>query len=302
MGPFGYLLKPIRNRDIKPTIDMALYKKEMEMGLQKAHRELGKQVEERTAELSEANRNLKREIRVRKKAEVALMGSLEKLSAEHDKRVFLSKQLIDLLERERKQLSMDLHDDVGQVLTGIKMATEIMLDEMKKRDDELTGEMALLKERTTHLIKKIRDFSRLLRPNILERFGLIASFKQLFAGIEKDSRLRIHLFTSGGEERFDNEKELACFRIVQEALNNIINHAGAKEVFVNFVKKDKMLSLSVEDDGAGFEPENINHITDGKGPLGILIMEERAQKAGGTFSIDSQVGRGTRVMVEMLGV
>jgi signal transduction histidine kinase len=270
-----------------------------EVELRDTRKDLEKQITARTAELREVNKKLEQEIVNRRQTEAKLKTSLKELQKEQEKRASLSKHLIDLSERERKQLSMDLHDNIGQVLTGLKMSAEIIFEKMKKRDDALTGEMALLEERATESIRKLKDFSHLLRPDILERFGLLPSLIQLFDEIEEASGLQIRFFSKGVKERFDNEKELTCFRIVQGALNNIINHAGAKEVFVNLIRNYKTLSLSVEDVGVGFDLNKIHDSSDEESPLGVLIMEERAKSVGGTFSIDSRVGQGTRVMAEI---
>jgi signal transduction histidine kinase len=100
-------------------------------------------------------------------------------------------------------------------------------------------------------------------------------------------------------KRFDPEKELAFYRIAQEALNNAVRHADAENVFVNLVKKGDVLSLSIEDDGVGFDTGKVMKTTKRKGPLGLLIMHERAELVDGEFAIESKPGKGTQVTVEM---
>jgi signal transduction histidine kinase len=101
------------------------------------------------------------------------------------------------------------------------------------------------------------------------------------------------------KERDRREKEVACFRIVQEALNNAIKHAKAKKVHVNLINKGKVVSIGVEDEGVGFDPVTVDEKPGGKGRLGILIMEERAVQLGGTFSLESRIGGGTQIFVEI---
>jgi len=101
------------------------------------------------------------------------------------------------------------------------------------------------------------------------------------------------------EQRFDSEKELTCFRVIQESLTNIIKHSGAREVYVNLIKKDNAISLSVEDNGEGFVQDKISKVTNGKNQLGLLIMRERANQLGGEFTIESFVGKGTHVLMEI---
>jgi signal transduction histidine kinase len=111
--------------------------------------------------------------------------------------------------------------------------------------------------------------------------------------------MEVNFFSRRIPKHFDQRKELAIYRIAQEALTNVIRHARAKNVFVNLVKKDDKLSLSVEDYGVGFNQDKAMKITKGKGPLGLLIMRERTIQLDGEFTIESQPGKGTHVLVEI---
>jgi signal transduction histidine kinase len=111
--------------------------------------------------------------------------------------------------------------------------------------------------------------------------------------------MEIRFFNRGIPKRFEEGKELAIYRIAQEALTNVIRHARAKNVFVNLVKKDDKLLLSVEDDGVGFDQDKVMKTSKRKGPLGLLIMRERAIQLDGEFTLESQRGKGTHVLVEI---
>jgi len=103
----------------------------------------------------------------------------------------------------------------------------------------------------------------------------------------------------GIPKRFDKEKELAIYRIVQESLTNILKHAQAKKIFVNLIKKDENFLLSVEDDGIGFDQDKVMKSSKGKGPFGLLIMKERAVQLDGELTIESQAGKGAHLLVEI---
>ena len=138
-----------------------------------------------------------------------------------------------------------------------------------------------------------------LRPSILDNLGLVPAVRALLDEFKHLMDIEIHFFSQGITERFEKGKELAIYRIVQEALNNIIRHARAKNIFVNLVKKDGMFSLSVEDDGLGFDQDNEIKPSKMKKPLGLIIMRERAVQLGGGCTIESQHDKGTHVLVEI---
>ncbi len=115
--------------------------------------------------------------------------------------------------------------------------------------------------------------------------GLVPSIRALFDDIKQPDDIEIHFFSRNVPKRLNSEKELAIYRIVQESMTNILTHAQARKVFVNLVKKGEVLSLSVEDDGIGFEPSKVMIARKKKGQMGLLIMRERALQFGGEISL-----------------
>ena len=136
-------------------------------------------------------------------------------------------------------------------------------------------------------------------PSILYALGLESSLRSLFSEFREHTDIKIDFFNRNVGKRFDKEKELAIYRIVQEALNNIIKHAEAKNVSVNLLKKGNVLSLSVEDNGIGFDQDKAMKISKGKGPLGLVIMRERAMQLDGELTIESLLGKGTHILAEI---
>ena len=240
-----------------------------------------------------------RDITDRKQAEEALRLSNEELLNEHNQRKLLSKRLIELLEKDRHEIAMELHDHIGQILTSLKMNLELLNDELKTTNPDLVYKTKPIEQRIVETLKEVKNVSHGLRPSILDALGLVPSLRELFNDIQRDTDIKIKFFSRNIPKKFAPEKALAIYRIAQEALTNVVKHALSKEVFVNLIKKDKKLSLSVEDDGVGFDQEKARKPSKRKGPFGLLIMRERAIQIDGEFSIESQIGKGTHLLVEI---
>ena len=235
----------------------------------------------------------------RMKAEEALKISRENLLEESEQRKILSKKLIDLLEKDRHDIAMELHDNIGQILTSLKINLEIVDDKLKPIDTELGSLIKVAEKRANQAITGINNIAHGLMPSIINALGLVSSLRALLIEFREHTDLKIDFFNRNVPKRFDQEKEIAIYRIVQEALNNIIKHAEAKNVYVSLLKKGNVLSLSVEDDGVGFDQDKAMKISKGKGPLGLVIMRERAMQLDGELTIESKIGKGTHLWAEI---
>ncbi|MFC5593450.1 sensor histidine kinase [Lysobacter niastensis] len=197
----------------------------------------------------------------------------------------LAGRLIDLQETERRMLSRELHDDIGQAITAIKLGVMSIDGESAPVREEIVREVVGLADQT---IAKLRDISMLLRPPQLDALGLEAALRwqseRLFRAAPAELELRLDAL----QDRADPAVELACFRIAQEALTNVLRHADARQVTLTLSRQEGGLMLHVLDDGRGVAPDRI----DG---LGLLTMRERAQLLGGHFDIETEPGAGTSV-------
>ena len=234
-----------------------------------------------------------------KEAEEELRQANEELSREQNQRKILSMRLIDLLENDRRQVSRELHDHIGQILTSLKMDIEMIHEKLKPEYRDLAARITSAQEKTIQAIRDVKNISRGLRPGMLDALGLLPSLRELFSEIQRQTDMEIHFFSRNIPKRIASEKELAIYRIAQEALTNIIRHAQAKNIFVNLVRKGEKFSLSAEDDGVGFDQDKVMTFSKKKGPLGILIMRERAEQLDGDFTLESHIGKGTHVLVEI---
>lgn len=239
----------------------------------------------------------KLELLVRERTE-ELEASRARAQSEADKRRYLAKRLIDLLEEDRRNLSMMLHDDIGQRLIGAKMKIETIQQRISIAASDEFGELACVVEELQDVIASLRDKGRQLLPPSLLLLGLIPSLRSLGDGLT-DAACRMHSFFGEVPKDLDPDMQLAIYRIAQEAMLNAVRHSGCSEIHLSLTFQDHTLRLIVEDDGCGFEWKESVFGISGRGPLGLVIMRERANFIGGDLIVESSPGRGTVVMAEI---
>jgi two-component system sensor histidine kinase UhpB len=231
------------------------------------------------------------DIEDRKRAEYALQDAASQLEA-------LSRRLVDLQESERTELARELHDRVGQNLTALNINLSLMRGALPlQASDELRARLAdseALVESTTAAIGNVLSE---LRPPMLDDHGLLATLDWYARQFSARTGLAVALRGLESAERPAPEKEIALFRIAQEALNNVAKHAQASRVAITFAPSGSEYVMSVEDDGVGFAaPEERAARHPG---LGMVTMRERSQAIGGRFEVRTVPGEGTRLTVRV---
>jgi predicted ATPase/signal transduction histidine kinase len=161
-----------------------------------------------------------------------LYSELEKSDA---RRKFLSKRIIDLLETDRKRIAMELHDDIGQMLTTLKMDLEWIAGHSKAADSALEFRFASALEKAVQAIKGVREIAYRLRPSVLDNLGLLPSMQNLINDLNATASMDIHFFSRNVPKRLDPDAETAIYRVFQEALTNAIKHSQARHVHISFV-------------------------------------------------------------------
>ena len=234
-----------------------------------------------------------------KRREDEVKTANRELMKQHEQRKMLSKRLIDLLEKDREQVAMELHDHIGQVLTSLKINLEIIQGQMETGNSNLALRIKEARQRAVQAMRDIKQISRGLKPSVLDTLGLVSSLRELLNDFETNTGIEIKFFTHEIPARLEKEKELAIYRITQEALNNIVKHTDASKVFISLVVKEGKISLSIEDNGAGFDPEKTMEPANRQSPFGLLIMRERVEQLHGEFSIESEKEKGTYLLVEI---
>lgn len=214
-------------------------------------------------------------------------------------RAEVMRQTFSIQENERLRISQDLHDSVAQTLL-VNASTAHNMLEGKKRDQEaLRKALEAIKQNSLSMVTEIRCICQDLRPSVLDNLGLVSSIKWLVDDLSEQTGMDVELTISGDAQGLTQDESVAVFRMVQEALNNIKKHSDANHVSVDITSSQIGLSIVVKDDGHGFElPENV-HRYGLSGKLGILGMHERAQSIGASLRIDSAVGRGTKVAIQV---
>jgi signal transduction histidine kinase len=201
----------------------------------------------------------------------------------------LSARLVRAQEEERRALSRELHDEVGQAFSAVLMEAENLLDldpapEVRAHLDSIRG----VAEKG---MNEIRNMALLLRPSMLDDFGLMPALEWQAREIGKRTGLRIQVASEMSGE-LPEEHKTCVYRVVQEALNNCARHAQASAVQVSVRQDAGQILVTVQDDGTGFDPERVRG-------LGLLGMEERVRHLGGSFQVDSRPGRGTLLGVTL---
>jgi PAS domain S-box-containing protein len=264
-----------------------------------AHNSLEKRVADRTAQLSRANEQLETEMIRRKRFESDLRSASRKILEASKKRAYLSARLVETLERDRRDVAMYLHDQIGQMLATLKMDMEYTRNAPVKEPRLYRAKLQGFEEKIISIMAYVKEISSRLRPDILDTLGLIPAFRSLITSFEEDYGLSIHFHFTEPFRELDADISLSIYRIAQEALNNIAKHAEAEEVFVTLVLKKAAVQLTVEDDGIGFDLDSMENHATGQGPLGLMIMKERAALAEGELTLESEIGKGTLVSVEI---
>jgi PAS domain S-box-containing protein len=206
-----------------------------------------------------------------------------------------SRQLIEAQEDERRRISRELHDQIGQILTAIKMNLHIL--PKIRPTSEIGSYVKDNIDAVDEALRLVRDLSVDLRPPVLDDFGLVSALRWYVDRYKKRTGLEVDVVIElpDQNQRFSRDMETACFRIAQEALTNVVRHGQATQVLLKLVKERNVLRLSIKDDGVGFDPESLRKRARRAATLGLISMQERAHAAGGTIEIDSAVSRGTEI-------
>ncbi|MFV0266210.1 MAG: sensor histidine kinase [Draconibacterium sp.] len=218
-----------------------------------------------------------------------LQKQLELNKVRQDQQEEILRNTIQAQENERKRIAQDLHDEVGAMLSVVKL--NVGRIERQSEDKALV----LASETKTYLddvITQVRRISRALLPPSLEKLGLYPALEELASWVNKSDQLFIEIRKSGEPFRFDIKKELAVFRVVQEVMNNAIKHADASQLLLTLRFGNNTLAVLVRDNGKGFDLKEKM----GAG-LGLRNLESRMEMAGGKFRLKSKIGSGTSALL-----
>jgi len=203
-------------------------------------------------------------------------------------------QIIEAQEDERRHLARQIHDGPAQSLTNLILQAEIVERLYDSDPDEARAELGNLKTAVNSTFQKIRDFIFDLRPMILDDLGLVPTLRKYVQTFEEKSSLATNLNLLGKERRLPGHTEVIVFRGIQALLDNVQRHAAASHAQIGLDIQEDRVSVSVEDDGSGFNPQEALKV-DGGHRGGLISLQERVRMLGGDLEIESGIGRGTRV-------
>ena len=199
------------------------------------------------------------------------------------------RRVVDAQEHERRRIARELHDETGQALTSVLLGLRLI----EEVSPDVRAAVSELRETITAAIQELRALAVDLRPKALDDFGLGAAIERLADTYSRRTGIAVDVHVAGLSDRLPEDIETALYRIIQESLTNVAKHAGAATASVTVHRRPRVVSIVVEDDGAGFDP---TRVTDG---LGLTSMRERAELVSGTVRVESRPGGGTTIAVEV---
>ncbi|RRR69352.1 MAG: PAS domain-containing sensor histidine kinase [Candidatus Viridilinea halotolerans] len=227
-----------------------------------------------------------RDISERKQAEEELRASAEALQ-------LLSRRLLEAQEHERRLIARELHDEVGQVLTGLKLTLSVMSTEASP---DLKASLSDAQAALSELMGRVRSLSLDLRPALLDDLGLLPALNWLIERYSKRTGIAVELRHQGVERRFTSTIETVAYRTIQEALTNVARHAQVSSVQVRLLAATQRLMLRIDDSGCGFDSDIA--LRSGSS-TGLSGMHERIQLIGGVLTLETAPGAGTHIIAEL---
>ncbi len=219
----------------------------------------------------------------------------EKLQQSYQQIRQLATHLQNIREEERTNIAREIHDELGQQLTGLKMYISWLTKKIKTQEPEIKTKFTNTMELIEDTIKSVRKISTELRPSMLDDLGLLAAMEWQSNEFEKRSGIPIELINLTNNQPIPHKYTTGLFRIFQESLTNVARHADASKITSSLLFKDRQLILTIQDDGKGFVLHNIGS----KKTLGLFGMKERAMEMGGNYEIISEPGLGTTVSIQI---
>jgi signal transduction histidine kinase len=250
--------------------------------------ELEQLVNNRTEELQATIQKLELENVQRERTQEQLEVSREQLRS-------LSARLQATREEERARIAREVHDELGQQLTGLKMDIAWLRKKMREQQEPLLKKTRMMAELIDDTVQTVRKITQELRPGILDDFGLLAAIEWQVQEFQKRSGIECQLMSYVDEVRMPTESATAVFRVFQETLTNVMRHAGATRVEVTLEKYDGRLVLQIEDNGRGISERELH----GAQSLGLLGMRERIHLLEGEIDIRGVANEGTLVVVKI---
>jgi signal transduction histidine kinase len=209
----------------------------------------------------------------------------------------VTRRLLTAHEDERRRVSRDLHDELGQNLTAVNLTLEGLRNAAAADAKELQREVRRSQALLIRVMKKVREFALELRPSLLDHLGLVPALRSLTESFARGRRLDVRFSTDTEELGLGAERAMAMYRVAQEALTNVRRHARATRVELSIRRRPAAVQMEIRDNGRAFDADRVKSTP--KGGLGMLCMQERMGLFGGTLVVHSAAGEGTTVLANL---
>ena len=200
--------------------------------------------------------------------------------------------MVDAQETERRSISRELHDEVGQALGLLLLDAGRLSKQLASSDEKGQENVQRIKTLAERTLQEVRNMALLLRPSMLDDLGLVAAVEWYARETSRRGETEVEVRSESVTEDLADEVKLCVYRVVQEALNNAQRHAHAKNVAVELTQADGTIRVKIADDGSGFDAKRTRG-------MGLLGMEERVKRLGGRIKVESQPGTGTTIEAEL---
>lgn len=211
----------------------------------------------------------------------------------------LTSRLTMIQEEERRRITRDLHDGIGQALTGLRFNLDLLVRQAAITDGEAIERVGVMRQVIDETLNTIRQIAFDLRPPILDDLGLVSALRIYADRFQERTKILLALSCPDDIKRFDPKAESTVYRVIQEALTNIAKHSGAKNARIEIEKPEGALFLTISDDGKGFNNAQGGEPGLWSSGLGIVNMRDRIEALHGQFRLTSEKGKGTSIHIEL---
>jgi PAS domain S-box-containing protein len=232
---------------------------------------------------------------------MAVENALLHREVEHKEQIRgdLLKEIFSIQEEERRRIARELHDETSQTLASLSAHLEAILQGPDNDPDKIRAKIKNLQPLFGGILNEIHRIIYELRPSVLDDMGLTPAIRWLATNKLESNGIKVRLKTIGRNQRLPSGSESSLYRVIQEAVTNIVRHSGAKNAVVAIRFNRDNISVHIGDDGSGFDVEEITKLKEGPRGLGLLGMRERIEFMGGQLNIKSQPGKGTKIDIKI---
>ncbi len=209
----------------------------------------------------------------------------------------LLSETFNIQEEERKRIARELHDETAQVIASLAAQVDSVINNLPKDETQIIPKLKRIRSLHTDLLSDINRLIYDLRPTLLDDLGLNAAIKWLVENKLMETGIKGDINTKGLQERLPVHLETVIFRVIQEAINNILKHAQARNVLIKINRSRNRIKIDILDDGKGFDVHNVLTIREGTRGLGLQGMKERIELVKGKITIDSDIDKGTKISI-----